>query len=461
MGLKDVLRAPARSVFKFFPPTQLTGAWTLVKPNFTNVIPCEPDEYDLATIYHQVVAARAQHGTLEEVPIKILRMLPWILFEYPKGQERKLGEDLVIVKEYFSWLKKRDDPRAQANLLHVLLRDYPVLAKTFDAWRTGVRMILGNSQQRRLQKTKQKVKEYGLLDSNGTYQLAERILNSEESPNVIMVNAGLEDALESGRFALEVYKEVLWKAEKALRYNERAQHHLSQVVRMSTFHDNTFKFPTARKELAEALLEPYAGGKAVPELKDDIRSFLIGLYRDPRIYKKNWIGVSDEARQVILGWLVKTTIEDFFEILDKTADDIWAYRKAFWGAYLERGAIDEAWVVLGSRAKRMASRFLKSESHGALTGSLSDQSVLLMKIGDLTIAEWSHSGKCRFWAEGRRENPNVPVLYGPSYSAVSLRAPATWEQIHHSSAKGGWQSSIRHYIKRKENINIPTNRLMP
>jgi hypothetical protein len=48
-----------------------------------------------------------------------------------------------------------------------------------------------------------------------------------------------------------------------------------------------------------------------------------------------------------------------------------------------------------------------------------DQSVLLMRLGDLVIAEWSHNGAMRFW---KADSKAAPEFHLTDYNGADLRS---------------------------------------
>jgi hypothetical protein len=64
-----------------------------------------------------------------------------------------------------------------------------------------------------------------------------------------------------------------------------------------------------------------------------------------------------------------------------------------------------------------------------------------MKIGNITVVEWSHSGACRVWKKG---DSNAPNFSSRSYTGSDLRAQVLDEErdrIRHDPA-GNWKASI-------------------
>ena len=62
--------------------------------------------------------------------------------------------------------------------------------------------------------------------------------------------------------------------------------------------------------------------------------------KDPRLTQSGWTSVSPAAKDVMLRWMVSASLEDFFALIARRAqEDHWRYRKAFWSAYLKRDYI--------------------------------------------------------------------------------------------------------------------------
>jgi hypothetical protein len=123
-------------------------------------------------------------------------------------------------------------------------------------------------------------------------------------------------------------------------------------------------------------------------------------------------------------------------------------------AYYRKGAITEAWFALGSTAWSMGKR-LKERIPGLdfadLYQAQGNQSVLLMKLDNFVVAEWSHSGKCRIWDS---DNKVAPKLYMRTYEAPDLRLTSLHDQTHYSSSNGTWQREIADFIRKKTGITV-------
>jgi len=164
---------------------------------------------------------------------------------------------------------------------------------------------------------------------------------------------------------------------------------------------------------------------------------------------RTWHGL-DDARQVMMRWLVGLTLDEFFRLLDETAlDRLWRQRKAFWGHYLKKDQITDAWMILGKSAVRLAALrrdFFKGRFGHLLRNADGDQSVLLLRIAGITIAEWSHNGRCRFWT---RANRGAPKYYEHEYNRTDLINECDRALTH----QGSWEPRFAAYIFEETGIS--------
>ena len=205
-------------------------------------------------------------------------------------------------------------------------------------------------------------------------------------------------------------------------------------------------------------------------MEEQIKSFLVENYGDPRLGGQGWgsggaahgwVGVSDRARAVIRRWLVKTSIDQFLHIVDEMAlEHHWVYRKAFWTAYLKEDYITDAWVVFGPKGAAKAQqsyRLTGDESWRSIghfergDGSFEkNHAVLILRIGDIVVVDWSHNGKCWIW---KHSNPDAPAFYKRRYVANALRR-ADFGQVHHYSDQYLWQGKVEQYIRQQTGIEM-------
>jgi hypothetical protein len=176
---------------------------------------------------------------------------------------------------------------------------------------------------------------------------------------------------------------------------------------------------------------------------------LVRKFDDPRI--SDWprlAGKNGEERKAaclstIKRWLSIEYLDLFIRIIEETAvDHQFKPRKRFWLKYFEKGVISDLTLILANDATAVARRARGETSDSeymkwaSLNLALPNQSVLLMRIGDLVIAEWSHSGAMRFWKAGSKD---APEFHSKEYSASVLRNRSIRVKVG-----GGYRDSIVH-----------------
>jgi hypothetical protein len=223
-----------------------------------------------------------------------------------------------------------------------------------------------------------------------------------------------------------------------------------------------------RVRFADALLRPWVSRQPLDTVKARLIEFLVREYGDPRVEGNRlyqWRGVSPQAIAVMMNWLAGDTLRGFMRVLERTADEIWRYRQKFWMAYYDAGYIQEAWLALGAEAASFARRLQATEKglgYGRLdSGASPDQSVLLLKIGNLVFTEWSHNGALRAYPEDGRETPE---LYQRIYHGQDLRGAQSMDfhdgvnqnpELRHMHSPGGtWQRKARDFIRQHTGIHL-------
>ena len=120
----------------------------------------------------------------------------------------------------------------------------------------------------------------------------------------------------------------------------------------------------------------------------------------PRLHPGQWGSVDDAAKIVIRRWLTENSLEQFLRVVDRVAPTYqWTHRRAFWNAYFKKGYVLDAWVAFGRDGAKLARSVAadRQEDVGMAYGQLyrppnSKQAVLLLRIGDLLVADWSRLG---------------------------------------------------------------------
>ncbi|MCM8625595.1 EH signature domain-containing protein [Accumulibacter sp.] len=292
--------------------------------------------------------------------------------------------------------------------------------------------------------------------------LAAHCLNMTTSVSECFEQAGISGSRRFCGMERAAFGHALNTVRNALETGKAGAPELLDRLFAWATHEGRLAFPQARTAMAEALLLPWQTRTPRDDVRERITEFLLRSLQDPRIKPINWHGVQEEALRVIRKWLTRVALEQFLQVVDKVAEaGHWRYRRAFWMAYYEKGLIDEAWVVFGPTAERMGAWGLSElAGFGRLASPRqSNHCVLLMRLaGDLTVAEMSHSGKCRIWLAGRKE---APPLYSASYRVREIEREPDFEVSHHSSDQFGWQRKIAGFLASNAGLRVPEANFRP
>lgn len=244
-----------------------------------------------------------------------------------------------------------------------------------------------------------------------------------------------------------------------------ARDHQNWLIGWAQVREHTMAFPKAWPEFACALFLPWQKEAPPNDHRNRIMEAALQYAGDPRITPVRWKAVEERfaaAYATVVRWLTEASVKQFFDIVSEMLDGndrtMWQARRKFWTAYLDAGHIEAAWVAFGNTGADYALHAARTSGNPSLkmfgrivsgTGRSPQHCALLMKIGDLTIAEWSHNGSCRFWARGAA---NAPVLfrmgkYAGDYDARELMN--SQDAIPHYS---GWQARIA--LKIREHTGI-------
>ena len=460
-----------------FEPRLTRRAATRVTKLLQDVDPRPPTGFDLQLLYRRVRKEWLNSRSLDRTSPRDLRQLPWVLF-YPPQQDpaRWLGADPGVVTQYSRWLLRGRKTRSVLALLHEFLLVYPTKLPTFDLLRILLRKALSGGASTpapSLRKWQERWADFPLLEADGGAQFVRDIISATTTPEEILREAGLDAGLVYCGFLESGIRAVLPQWTRLLARGDVPGPRLQRLLALLE-HEGSLRFDDrhTRAEIAAALLRPFADRAPRPETKEALQSFFLGHFGDPRLPsgKQKWYGVPDHIRRVVIRWLVERVLEQFFMLLKETAyDKHWRYREAFWRAFHDKGSIDDIWFVLGSRAakvlRRISSDPAVAETTAKLRGAQSDQSVLLMRMPGVTIAEWSHSGSCHIWLDGAS---GAPALYKQAYHSWGLKRPFPYARVadahsqrHDGSDSGRWQDKIAWWLRTNTGIKVSRNQYFP
>lgn len=430
----------------------------------------KPSNYDLATLHLRITESWRQSRTLSEIKPRDLRRMPWVLF-YPPKQKRTawLGAEPRVLEAYRRWLIDRPRTRPVLALLHEFLRVYPVGLRTFGDLRKMLYGSVndGSSPPPSLQKWRKRCLDWELLRMGGDRSFVQNLVSSSDAIDDILCRAGLNGGLAQCGFLNSGIRAYLRHAESLLIKNRLNAADLDRLLTLLEFEGKLrFDDTAMRTEVATALLRPFIESQPDSATRERMQPFFLRHYRDPRLGsgRHKWSGIPDEIRRVVIRWLVERALEQFFLLVKETAlDRHWRYREAFWRAFHEHDLIDDIWFILGRNAKEMLrkrnTKNDETETTAELLGAQGDQSVLLLRMSGVTIAEWSHNGSCRIWLDG---NGSAPNLYqGKAYFGDDLRSGSDFSQPHVRSQDGLWQDKIAQWLRDNTGVEIAHSEYFP
>lgn len=293
----------------------------------------------------------------------------------------------------------------------------------------------------------------GFDHQRGPKAFARACLKANLTPGELLQQHGLDgDILRTG-FAAEASRRGLREISSRLE-SSQSPDDLALIERWS-FRDSEPRFDGAVPAFARAALRPFLKKAPNDRLQRLLLDAVLTHVGDPRLHPQHWQQIEEE-RDLVRRWLTGQSLRQFLDIVDEIAQpDHWRFRRAFWEAFYEAGLLEEAWVAFGPEGRAEARRvFGKMAGFAELRPSRKPveggHAVLLMRIGDLVVCDWSHNGRCIIWPSG---GPGAPILYRRVYYSGDLapqgEPPNGFEISHHSSQRYHWQRQVSDFIRRR------------
>jgi len=316
----------------------------------------------------------------------------------------------------------------------------------------SARRIVDRHQERLPKIWQSRLRTYKLTEPGSAKYLAQMILNdSDRTSEQILNDAGLKGILSQAGYARSVFKAVAdsLSTEHSSKHLQRFWNYIKT--------QNGVLFETALPEYSRALLTPYQTVNPNPDVQREILDFLIKRFGDPRIKADGWSRSAEANTAVVRRWLTEQSFDILLQVVRETNDtQMWNDRYAFWRPYIDQGFVTEAWVALGSDAKRVASGMVRqqlipsTQSYGVITrGQIqSHHSMIIIRIGDFLMTEWTHDGKFRIYGP---QSQRAPAMYKQAYDADRLR---DWSlPLEGKAHLGNWQLAFAELIERYTGIN--------
>lgn len=406
---------------------------------------------DLGEIQKRLIRYLSSN-TVEEIERRDLRFAPHCIWygENPIALQSNILRALLAKLE-------SDGQRSRIRTLAAVYFRY------FDESREGINLVARTLRRiisAELHSLHQFDKDFAVFDpAIGPKNVAKHCLDQEVMPLEFLRHKGLSgEALTSG-FGVQVFRCGMMQISAYLKRNATMAQ-LNRAIAWFDEPEEPLHYRGHRITLANTLLLPFRDNSPGKDVKNLVLDVLMERIGDPRTHPQRWVNMSDAA-EVARRWLTRLALQQFLEIVDQVAfQNHWEYRRAFWMALLEKGAISEAWVAFGALgAERVKREFGKNANFGRLVATWKQvergHAVLMMRIGDYVAIDWSHNGRCIFWPTN---DPGAPALYQKEYRSGDIAphlAPAGGMEISHMASNTySWQRQVAEFIRRKIGFNL-------
>jgi hypothetical protein len=411
-------------------------------------------------------------GAQGDADARILRDAPWLLWDGTPRLAATLPRLLSAVQ-----VRAAEHQRTFRNLIEAWIVGFDAKDATISETGNRIGAMLESATDRRLEFWRQVHRRLAFFDATkGPSSTARWLLSGPEEVPQVLATTGLNDPVRGGGgYSRAVQVEVVSAADEAMRGRWAEQ----ALARASVFlaPDNRLRFPDQRGDLARGLTKPWWDRRAVPfePAKAVICDFLVRHLKDPRTNPGNWQAAGEDATNLVRRWMASASLDMFFGLIAQHAkDQHWPWRAAFWKACMdrcnERGLPFDAWVALGSQVRNVAraSSDLR-DAYGTITGQgvQPSHAVLLMRVGPITLCDWSHDGTLRAWPNDWQ---SAPRLYRREYERSELtskcldfppnrtygsRGEAYGKGLRHdSSNRGYWQGSAAELLARRAGVHL-------
>ena len=410
------------------------------------------DLEDLRQIYHIFLNAirtgqlRIEFNSLRRIR-QLARALTYSEDDLPRIVDTpELRDALQLIKDRFS----RD--RVPVSMT---LGVFDALLNAWDVWGAGllrafVRRHLADYDGRRrfVQNLKTNLAWY--CDENGATQLAINLLRRKMRLSEVWSYLNLPDYMHGYHYFSIVGREYVKNHFKDNHRLERET--VEDIIEFVEMHRND----KASRGIVSRIIEKL-GIDASKNLRQPVQSYVFREWQDPRLAggDERWLDVSDEARQIFTRWITKEDLRFFFdEVAQECNDPKFAYRKAFWLAYLEH--ISFCRPVLSKNVHRLlrnnpqALEYYRERQPATLAGGTYDQHAFIIQMGTHTFVEFSTAGACYVY-----DNASCPFGLGDSvYHMSELRNQLAAEHrvIHSNSDTYHWQRNFSWWIRRELGI---------
>ncbi len=370
-------------------------------------------------------------------------------------KERPIAEHLELLEKLLEVLKSAGRQSIVRTLAAVYFR-------YFRRDRMGIDLVgraLSHMVNEKLVSLYQFQEMFNVFDpSDGPSRVSQYCLDHNTTPLNFLRGCGLSGESLTCGFGVSVFRAGM--SEIAERLAHEASPSLVDRAVNWTDEPSPARYYTAFPTLARTLLLPFSAHSPSEDLKNQILDVLLERIGDPRTNADKWQGMEDAA-EVAHTWLTRLALRQFLEIVDHVAyPEHWNYRRAFWMALYEIGAISQAWVAFGPLGGERARRdFGKNIKFGEIIPTWKPvelgHAVLVMRIGDFIAIDWSQNGRCIFWPTDHAEAPKLyKFTYKSGDLAPRVRPAGGFEKIHVAAQSYSWQRDVAEFIRRKTGYEL-------
>ncbi len=407
-----------------------------------------PDPPDLAEIAARVARALTAGAPLARRDLKMAPLCIW-------AESSEIAKTPTLLKALLARIEQAGRRQIIRTLAAVYLRLY-------SPDRPGIGLV-GGALARLISPAFRGLHdlqaEFGAFEpETGPRRFAEACIRSDTVPDVLLARYGVTGQAVSGGFGSTVWRLGLARFAKEL--GRTGDVLWVQAALAWTGEPGQAGYQDANRVLAETLLLPFQDKTPPEDIQHAILDAILGRLGDPRLHPEHWIRMQSAA-EVAKRWLTRMSLRQFLEVVDETAyRQQWDYRRAFWMAYQDKSWILDAWVAFGPEGERRArAAFGHNVSFGRLTASWksvdSGHAVLIMRIGDYTVVDWSHNGRCIVWPTANQAAPR-PYLttYHSGDLAPRIAPDGGLEQTHHGAQNYSWQHKVAAFIADRTGLRL-------
>ena len=229
--------------------------------------------------------------------------------------------------------------------------------------------------------------------------------------------------------------------------------------------------PEKRAEWVEAAVSGWVGAPAPAGICKVISSYLVEQFGEPDADGEVWTACSAAVREVVQQWLVFENMEKFFSLIqgyaEKSGGEMrgqWGYRRAFWLAVYRTGLVSDIRVAAGRGFLASEGEKNLQKMFGSRLARLDDSDerrcALILRVGDLTIVDFTHSAKCRIW-QTRKSQENWFKSDRLGRGAFNDRKDLTIIShyaepgiSHFNSESYGWQDATARFLAENASVKI-------